>query len=159
MTFIIIFKKLHNINFVKIIVVGPKTFWYPKLNVPWFWNNYCMYYNIKPKSAPKGATIVCFHPFTPYYKISALKIVWSEKKNTKHKTWIIYLWWITKNINNFFHNFYDHNHGWFFRKRIPFGKHEHILRYIFSNILLTRYYGISYHFIFSHWSSINKRPP
>jgi hypothetical protein len=32
---------LHNINFVKIIIVRPKNQnWYPKLNVPYFWNNY-----------------------------------------------------------------------------------------------------------------------
>ncbi len=40
MRFIIIFKIIiHNINFVKIIVVGPKNqSCYPKLNVPCFWN-------------------------------------------------------------------------------------------------------------------------
>ncbi len=32
---------LHNISFVKIIILGPKNqFSYPKLNVLYFWNNY-----------------------------------------------------------------------------------------------------------------------
>jgi len=54
-------KKLHNISFVKIIIVEPKNQnWYPKLNVPYFLNNYYVYYNTIPKSAPKGVTIVCF---------------------------------------------------------------------------------------------------
>jgi hypothetical protein len=52
--FIIIKIILYNISFVKIIVVGPKNqSWYPKLNVPCFWNNYIIYnINTRPKSAP-----------------------------------------------------------------------------------------------------------
>jgi len=58
---------LHNISFVNIIIVGLKNQdWYPKLNVPWctmlLGQLYYMYYNIKTKSAPKGITVVCFHP-------------------------------------------------------------------------------------------------
>jgi hypothetical protein len=59
-------KMLHNIIFVKIIIVGLKNQnWYPKLNVPYFWNNYTIYIYIytRPKSVPKGVTVVCFHPF------------------------------------------------------------------------------------------------
>jgi hypothetical protein len=41
MKFIISLIILHNISFVNIIVVEPKNQnWYPKLNVPCFWNNY-----------------------------------------------------------------------------------------------------------------------
>jgi hypothetical protein len=35
---IFIIKKLHNINFIKKIIIGPKN--HPKSNVPYFWNNY-----------------------------------------------------------------------------------------------------------------------
>jgi hypothetical protein len=82
MTFIIILKIiLHNINFVKIVVVGPKT----KIDTRnqmyhAFGIILLYYYNIKHKSVPKGVIVVCFHSFTPYYKISTLKIIWLEKK-------------------------------------------------------------------------------
>jgi hypothetical protein len=52
------FKKiLHNISFVKIIVVEPKNQnWYSKLNVLCFWNNYIVHTIIlDPKMPQRGS--------------------------------------------------------------------------------------------------------
>jgi len=64
MKFIIVLKIiLHNIIFVKIIIVGPKNQkWCPKLNVPYFWNNYTICTIILiPKVSKKGHCSVLSH--------------------------------------------------------------------------------------------------
>jgi hypothetical protein len=57
-TIIIISIILHNISFLKLIIVGPKKIikWTILLK-----QIYYMYYNTIPKSAQKQVTIVCFH--------------------------------------------------------------------------------------------------
>jgi hypothetical protein len=68
MTFITIFKiTFHNINFVKIIIVGPKNQnWYPKLNVPYFWNNYTICIIILDLEVPKRRSPNVFSPCFNY---------------------------------------------------------------------------------------------
>ncbi len=64
MKFIISFKIiLHNISFVKQNIIGPKkSKLIPKIKCTMLLEQlYCMYYNTKPKSAPKRVTIICFH--------------------------------------------------------------------------------------------------
>jgi len=64
MKFIFILKIiLFNISFVKIIILGPKKKLIPKIKCTMFLEQlYYMYYNTRPKSAPKGVIIVYFHP-------------------------------------------------------------------------------------------------
>jgi len=60
---------LHNINFVKMIIRRPKNqIWYPKLNVPCFWNNYIVCIIIlNPKMPQKRVTIMCLHLLQTFY--------------------------------------------------------------------------------------------
>ncbi len=64
MKFITILKIiLHNMNFVKIIIVGPKNKnSYSKLNVPCFWNNYIIWTIIQDAKVPQRGSSQC--PFT-----------------------------------------------------------------------------------------------
>jgi hypothetical protein len=53
---------LHHINFVKIIIIRPKNQnWYPKSNVPYFWNNYIICIIILDPKMPQRVTVMCFH--------------------------------------------------------------------------------------------------
>jgi hypothetical protein len=65
MKFIIIFKIiLHNIIFVKVIIVGvQKPKFIPKIKCTILLKQlYYMWHNTIPKNAQKGVTIMCFHP-------------------------------------------------------------------------------------------------
>ncbi len=97
-------KKLHIISFVKIIIVKPKNQnWYPKLNVPYFWNYY-VYYNTRPESAPKGVTIVCFTHLG-----EKVWIFFTHNCNHWcHPPWIWYIWpFTTKRVQPFSNYHYD----------------------------------------------------
>jgi hypothetical protein len=57
---------LHNIIFVKIIIVRPKSQnWYPKLNVPSFWNNSTICIIILDPKVPQRQYCNVFSPLTP----------------------------------------------------------------------------------------------
>jgi hypothetical protein len=56
---------LHNISFIKIVFVGPKKpNLIPKIKCTMLLEQlYYMYYNTRPKNAPKGISVMCFHIF------------------------------------------------------------------------------------------------
>ncbi len=82
MKFIIIIKIiLHNINFVKIIIVGPKNQnQYFKLNVPYFWNNYIVCIIIVDPKVPQRGSPLC--PFTQIIGIQ--KLLTNNSKFASH---------------------------------------------------------------------------
>jgi hypothetical protein len=70
MKFIINFKKIDNINFVKITIVDSKNQnWYQEINVPYFWNNYTICIIILDPKLPKGGHYSVFSPFKTWIKL------------------------------------------------------------------------------------------
>ncbi len=59
---------------------------------------YCMYYNTRPKSAPKGVTIVCFHPTSKWEQGDQSQEPSVEVGISKSSTYFSYLFSILKQV-------------------------------------------------------------
>ncbi len=57
---------------------------------------YCMYYNIRPKNAPKGVTLMCFHPTSKWEQGDQSQEPLVEVGTLKSSTYFSYLFSILK---------------------------------------------------------------
>jgi hypothetical protein len=70
----IFLEKLHNIFFVEIKIIRPKNQnSYPKLNAPYFWNNYIIFTIILDLKCPKGGHHSVLSPTWMFDKANSMK--------------------------------------------------------------------------------------
>ncbi len=87
------------LQFCKIIVLGPKPKLIPKIKCTMLLEQlYCMYYNTKPKSGPKGVTLVCFHPTSKWEQRDQSQEPSVEVGTSKSSTYFSYLFSILNQV-------------------------------------------------------------